>query len=271
MNKRIFLLSLCIVFYPVCAQAAEMYTMETVERVISGDTFKLKSGKKIRLIGVDAPENEPNQKAREDSLRTGQTLDELLKKGKAATEWVKSRLEGKRIFLKYDKKRKGDRGEELVYAYLYDEALFYGGIVERQLFEDVQFEWWQLPERGKYVFLNATIIKGGYATPEKIPPNVKYADWFERAFWEAKEASEGLWNVDYFEVPCTEEGRKIGICAGCLVRCCKPSMPIFDLVVDGKCQKEPVIGSGGYCSHCGNNICESEHLEDSCNCPRDCK
>jgi endonuclease YncB( thermonuclease family) len=256
---------------PAFLWAGEMYTFETVDRVISGDTFKLESGKKVRLIGVDAPENEVNRKAREDSKRTGQDLDEIIEMGKTTTEWIKPRLEGKKIFLKYDKKKKDDRGAEWAYAYLYDVSGFYGGIVVRHLYDDVQDEWWELPERGSFIFINATIIKGGYATPVRNPPNVKYADLFEKSYWEGQEANEGLGNVNYFEVPCTKEGEKIGACAGCIIRCCKGSMPIFDQMVDGKCRERPVPGSGGYCSHCGNNKCEAKQFEDSCNCPEDCK
>ncbi len=248
-----------------------MYTIETVDRVLSGDTFKLESGKKVRLIGVDAPENEVNKKAKEDSKRTGQDLGAITKMGETATEWLKSRLEGKKIFLKYDKKKKDARGAEWVYAYLFDVSNFYGGITVRELYDDVQFEWWELPERGSYIFINATIIKGGYATSVRNPPNVKHADLFEKVYWEAKEANEGLWNVDFFETPCIKEGKRIGNCAGCIIRCCKGLMPIFDQAIDGKRGELPSIGSGGYCSDCGNNICESDQLEDSCNCPEDCK
>jgi hypothetical protein len=141
----------------------------------------------------------------------------------------------------------------------------------RELFEDVQFEWFQLPERGAYIFINGTIIRAGYATPVREPPNTKYADLFDQVYREGKEAQEGLWNVDFFQVPCTEEGEIIGDCAGCIIRCCKPAMPIFDQVIDGRCTERSVPGSRGYCSHCGNNICESRHLEDECNCPMDCK
>ena len=270
MRSTTILILICILLLPTFGFAAEIYTLETIERVISGDTFKLESGRKIRLIGVDAPEDEPNQKAKEDSERTGQDLKNIIKMGKMATEWAKVRLEGKKIFLKYDKQKKDDRGAEWVYAYLYDVSGFYGGIVVRQLYNDVQFEWWELPERGSYIFINATIIKGGYATPARNPPNLKYADLFEEAYWEAKEGTEGLWNADYFTVPCTKEGEKIGECAGCIVRCCKDSEPIFDMVVDGQCTTTSSPGSVGYCSNCGNNICETKQLEDHCNCPKDC-
>jgi len=270
MRNKIFFILICFLFSPASRLSATVYTLETIDRVLSGDTFKLESGKTVRLIGVDAPESEVNRKAKEDSERTGKDLKDIIAMGKTTMEWIVPRLEGKKIFLKYDTQKKDDRGAEWVYAYLYDVENFYGGIIERERFEDVKFEWWETFKRGKYVFINATILKGGYATPTRNPPNVKYADRFERLYWEAKEAHEGLWNVDYFGVPCTKEGGKIGECAGCIVRCCKPSEPIFDLNIDGKCQETLVSGSGGYCSHCGNNICDKDQMEDSCNCPMDC-
>ncbi len=271
MRSKILLVLACILFSSTFGFASEMYTIETIDRVISGDTFKLKSGKKIRLIGVDAPENEVNVKAKEDSKRTGRSLEDIVKRGKMTVEWITPRLKGKKIFLKYDKERKDRRGAEWVYAYLYDVSGFYGGIVVRHIYDDVKLEWWNAAERGAYIFINATIIKGGYATPARNPPNLKYADLFEKSYWEAKEGAEGLWNVNYFDVPCTKEGEQIGVCAGCIVKCCKGSMPMYDQVIDGQCRESPRPGSGGYCSNCGNDTCESEQLEDSCNCPEDCK
>lgn len=251
-------------------QAREQYTLETIKKVISADTFLLESGKRIRLIGIDAPEDEPNRKSREDAERWGKIPGEIIAMGKAATEWAEVRLQGKDIFLKYDKRKNDGRGYDWVYAFLYDENLFYGGIVERVTFEDVFFEWNQVYERGGYIFLNATIVKGGYAHPVRNLPNTKHQDQIEEGYAYAKENFEGLFNVDFFQVPCTETGERIGDCAGCIIRCCKPSEPIFDLVVDGKCRRNPIPGSGGYCSYCGNNICDSEYLEDECNCPKDC-
>ena len=43
------------------------------------------------------------------------------------------------------------------------------------------------------LFLNAEIIKGGYATPMTIPPNVKHADLFKELYEEARESKKGLW------------------------------------------------------------------------------
>ena len=47
-------------------------------------------------------------------------------------------------------------------------------------------------DNGIYIFLNATIIKSGYATPTRIPPNEKHADIFQKLYEEAREAKRGM-------------------------------------------------------------------------------
>lgn len=43
-------------------------------------------------------------------------------------------------------------------------------------------------------FVNAELIKNGYATVITIPPNVKYADFFVKLQREARQKKRGLWN-----------------------------------------------------------------------------
>ena len=43
------------------------------------------------------------------------------------------------------------------------------------------------------VFVNAEIVKQGYASLLTIPPNVKYADLFLKLYREARENRRGLW------------------------------------------------------------------------------
>ena len=44
------------------------------------------------------------------------------------------------------------------------------------------------------LFLNAEIIKQGYAEVMIIPPNLKYADYFQGLYQEARENKRGLWS-----------------------------------------------------------------------------
>lgn len=45
------------------------------------------------------------------------------------------------------------------------------------------------------LFVNAALVRDGYATQLTIPPNVAYADEFRRLAREAREAGRGLWSA----------------------------------------------------------------------------
>ena len=84
--------------------------------------------------------------------------------GKEAKEYVTRLLTGKKVHLEYDVDHTDRYGRTLAYVYLEDGT-----------------------------FLNAELIKQGYAMALTIPPNVKYADEFVRLQREARENNRGLW------------------------------------------------------------------------------
>lgn len=45
----------------VLSAPAEAYGAETVRSITDGDTFRLTSGERIRIAGIDAPETDPRQ------------------------------------------------------------------------------------------------------------------------------------------------------------------------------------------------------------------
>ena len=49
--------------------------------------------------------------------------------------------------------------------------------------------------RGDDLFVNAELVRRGYATPATFPPNVRHRDEFARLAREAREAGRGLWSV----------------------------------------------------------------------------
>jgi len=173
----------------------------TVERVIDGDTLKLTNGERVRLIGIDTPESRDNPKARRDAERTGQDLETITKMGQEATEFVKGLVkQGQEVRLDFDVQGMDKYGRLLAYVYI-PEVLWKSGEQhvpisvpptghERVILDDGNTV-------GAYKFLNATIIKSGYAQPMTIPPNVKYAELFERLYKEAREQKRGLWK-EYF-------------------------------------------------------------------------
>jgi len=182
-----------------------------VERVIDGNTIvgtttKGKS-ERVRLIGIDTPESEPNDKAKRDSKRTGQDVETINKMGEEATEFVNDLMElcpENKVIIEFDIDRRDKYGRLLAYVFCEKQ---YGGLgvtvfsSKYKLFSSK----YKLGDRAlnglhyelmEGLFLNATIIKAGYATPMTIPPNVKYADLFKVLYEEAREQKRGLWSEE---------------------------------------------------------------------------
>ncbi|MCM8781042.1 MAG: thermonuclease family protein [Candidatus Omnitrophica bacterium] len=140
------------------------YTDILVSRVIDGDTLMLESGQRVRLIGIDTPEMHDSDKLYRDSQRTGQDIRTIKELGRRAWRFTKDLTENKRVSLEFDVDKKDRYGRLLAYVYLKDGT-----------------------------FVNAEIVRQGYASLLTIPPNVKYADLFLRLYQEARENKRGLW------------------------------------------------------------------------------
>ena len=84
--------------------------------------------------------------------------------GKEAKAYLTNLLIGKSVRLEYDVNRTDQYGRTLAYVYLQDGT-----------------------------FVNADLVKNGYAMTLTIPPNVKYADEFVKLQEDARENNRGLW------------------------------------------------------------------------------
>jgi len=135
-----------------------------VQRAVDGDTLKLASGERVRLIGVDTPEVHESVKLYRDARRSNQDIKAIQALGKKASDFTKKLVEGKPVRLEFDVEKKDRYGRLLAYVYLQDGT-----------------------------FVNAEIIRQGYANVMTIPPNVKYQDMFLKLYREAREAKRGLW------------------------------------------------------------------------------
>jgi len=156
------------------ANNTESSKIYTVERVIDGDTLKLTNGEEVQLIGIKAPEDE--------------------KMGQEATEFVRELIkgkEGKEVKLQFDVQERDKYGRLLAYVLILPPWYFRNEPYLELL--PIEEENSDGKLNTKKVFLNATIIKSGYATPMTIPPNVKYADLFKELYEEARENKRGLW------------------------------------------------------------------------------
>ena len=135
-----------------------------VQRAVDGDTLKLASGERVRLIGVDTPEVHESVKLYRDARRSNQDIKAIQALGRKASDFTKKLVEGKPVRLEFDVEKKDRYGRLLAYVYLQDGT-----------------------------FVNAEIIRQGYANVMTIPPNVKYQDMFLKLYREAREAKRGLW------------------------------------------------------------------------------
>jgi len=149
----------------------------TLERVIDGNTIKLTNGETVRLIGIETSESMTNEKA-------SNFLKGLFRKGDE-------------VILEFDDKKRDKDGRLLAYVLVHKKCIE-AKLYRRNCPENYHFKWTE--HRGlavnpihKKVFLNATIIKSGYAQPMTIPPNVKYAGLFEKLYQEARKQGRGLW------------------------------------------------------------------------------
>lgn len=270
MRKIIFIIFICAgsLFIPLISHA-EIFT---IERAISGDIIQLSNKEKIRLIGIDAPENTPNTKARKDSKRTGQDIDTIVKMGRAATDWVKEKFKGRKVFLRFDTKKKDKRGLKLAYVYLLEGTISGGSYVHQQV-KDVLSDWWDGPVDGEYTFVNGTIIANGYAQPMIESPNDQNKELFDKLYWRAKEGRRGLWNMKLPKKPCAGEGEITGGGVGLIENCCRKQglKPMVPLMSGSECLETPDPIAVSICSRCGNKTCDEENNEDYCNCYKDCK
>ena len=141
------------------------YTDILVTRVVDGDTLRLETGERVRLIGIDTPEMHESDKLYRDSRRTGQDIRTIQGLGRRAYEFTKKLVEGKRVSLEFDVEKQDKYGRLLAYVYLKKEG----------------------------TFVNAEIIKQGYASLMTIPPNVKYVDLFFNLYQDARKNQRGLW------------------------------------------------------------------------------
>jgi micrococcal nuclease len=135
---------------------------------LDGDTIKVKFDGKlttIRLIGIDTFETHKNNKAYRQAYENNITLDEVIRRGKKAKEYIKDAISAhKDFYFEYDEGLKDRYKRTLAY-------LWFSG-------DDM---------------LNLDIVCNGYAIPLKIRPNVKYADEIKECYESARSRGVGVW------------------------------------------------------------------------------
>ena len=131
-----------------------------VLRTVDGDTIEVRIGgevEDVRYIGVDTPE----------TVKPGAPVECY---GPEASHFNERLVEGERVQLVFDQERRDVYGRLLAYVYLLDG---------------------DGSERGEFV--NAELVRRGYATTLTIAPNDRFAAQLARLERRAGTAGRGLW------------------------------------------------------------------------------
>ncbi len=186
----ILVFSLLLPIRPSLASDADEQS-DVVVRVIDANTLLLKSGTKVRLIGVRAPS--PYDKGWNDSLVKDLKLKNSSLDAYAhdAKEFVKYLVEGKSVRLELDpdqlQVQNRDR-EGRVLAYVWFTSPIFQSPPDWLVMDPAAAN-----TRYRYdAFLNASIIRAGYSTVETGWP-FSFGGKFVTLEQEAKNAGRGVW------------------------------------------------------------------------------
>lgn len=141
-----------------------------VLRVVDGDTIEIDRGRgkeKVRFVLVNTPETVHPKKGVEFY-------------GKEASNFTKSQLTGKTVYLQKDTSDTDRYGRLLRYIW-----------IERPSSDNPS------NEEIKSKCFNAILLAGGYANVSTFPPDVKYVDLFRKIERQARDGNVGLWSQSF--------------------------------------------------------------------------
>ena len=159
MRLRILIIIIITLFQAVPVNSADKkgnYIYYKVKKVVDGDTFWIDDGSQKGLKIRLIGVDAPESR---NSGTKGMTFF-----GREASDYLTTLIAGKKVRLEYDVGQFDKYGRTLAYVYLEDGT-----------------------------FVNASLVKNGYATVMTVPPNVKYADTFLKLERKARNHKKGLW------------------------------------------------------------------------------
>lgn len=128
-------------------------TTATLDDVTDGDTIRLTDGSRVRLIGIDTPE-----------VSGPYTKAECF--GREASDFLERLLQpGDEVRLAFDREHQDRYGRLLAYVYRVSDGMF----------------------------VNAEILRRGFARLDTVEPNTEHVDLFERLVDKARDKHRGLW------------------------------------------------------------------------------
>jgi endonuclease YncB( thermonuclease family) len=141
------------------------YQNVKVSEVYSVDTLILENGVKIRLIGIKSLPKPSRKKVEVDEF--GFVVEEISPESPIedqAFEFVRSLLNGELVDVEFDQQRNDENFYDYGYVFLSKDK----------------------------TFVNAEILRQGYAFLQLQQPNMKYADILRAAYQEARQELRGL-------------------------------------------------------------------------------
>jgi micrococcal nuclease len=181
MHTRVFL----ILFFFSFLSRQSFAELHTVKKVIDGDTIQLSGKQIVHLIGIDAPEDTANEKAMIMAKRRDMKVKDIIAVGGEATQYLRDLLSGREVWLEFVDTKENENGEWWVYVFL--------GYSNAEDFPESDNTYFVHTSGGTFLFVNASMIKAGYAVPFNVPPNHTYAELFRKLFQDARANKRGLW------------------------------------------------------------------------------
>lgn len=148
----------------------------TVTHVIDGDTVEIEGGERVRLLGIDTPEDKRIRKNRDGTKRLVPAQPFFLE----AKNFLRELVAKKRVEMRVGDESVGYYGRTLARLYLP------GGV-------DVQRE----------------LLRRGYAMVTAYPPNIAHLQNYAAAEAEACRAGRGLWSSAHFALQNIADGAPI--------------------------------------------------------------
>lgn len=140
---------------------------DSVKPLSAAELRALPRARVVRAIDGDTIELRGGERIRLIGVNTPESVDPrrpVQVYGKEAGEFTRRMVEGKDVRLEFDVERKDRYGRGLAYVFLPDGT-----------------------------FVNAELVRLGFAQAYRYPPNVRYADLFHGLQQEARDANRGLW------------------------------------------------------------------------------
>jgi len=146
----------------------DKYKDVIIKEIISTDTVILKSGKKVKLIGLRAPDPPPriDKEVERDEFGFAihKKVDLVTPIEEQALDFVTELLKDKHVRLELGEKNENKYHHTLAYVFLLEDN----------------------------TFVNTEILRNGFAFLQIRPPNMKYADQLRAAYRQARKELRGL-------------------------------------------------------------------------------